>query len=54
MVYTDAGPTQPFSVGITVIVDVFVVKPLFIAVKLGTSPTPFAAKPIVGSEFVHV
>jgi hypothetical protein len=47
-------PTQPLAVGVTVIVAITGVVPVFVAVKVGIFPVPLAASPIVGSLFVQV
>jgi len=54
MVYVPVLPTHPFAVGVTVIVPTTAVLPLFKAVKDAILPIPEEAKPIDGSEFVHV
>jgi len=50
----DEGPAQPFSMGVTVMVDEMFVVPGFKAVKAGISPLPLAASPIAVLEFVQV
>lgn len=47
-------PEQPLAVGVTDIVAVMGVVPEFIAVKLGISPVPAAAKPMDGLLFVQL
>jgi hypothetical protein len=50
ILYDEGVPAQPFTQGVTIIVA----EPEPAAVKLGTLPMPFAAKPIAILEFVHV
>lgn len=50
----EEGPVQPFSVGVTVMVDEMLVVPGFNAVKAGISPLPLEASPIAVLEFVQV
>ena len=47
-------PIQPFTVGVTVMFEVIVLFPLFIALKALMLPLPDDANPIVLSLFVHV
>jgi hypothetical protein len=47
-------PTQPFTVGVTVIVPVSIEAELFVAVKEGTGPDPAADKPMAVLLLVHV
>jgi hypothetical protein len=47
------GPAQPFAVGVTVIVAVTGVLPLFVAEKEAIFPVPLPASPIEGVLFVH-
>jgi hypothetical protein len=47
-------PAQPFEIGVTVIVAITDVDPLFKAVNDPMLPIPLAAKPIAGVLFVHV
>ncbi len=54
MVKVEAVPVQPFKTGVTVIVPVIGVEPLFVAVKEGIFPVPLDANPILVLEFVHV
>lgn len=42
------APVQPLADGVTVIVAVTVVTPIFRAVKAGILPVPLAARPIDG------
>ncbi len=53
IVYEDGVPGQPLAAGVTVIVAVTGSAVLFVPVNAGVSPVPLAARPIVGSEFVH-
>jgi len=53
IVYEEGVPTQPLAVGETVIVDVIVVFPVFVAVNEAMSPVPLEARPIAVLEFVH-
>ena len=46
-------PKQSFAFGVTIIVDITGVIPVFIVVKLGILPLPVAAKPIEGVSFVQ-
>ena len=46
-------PTQPFALGVIVIVDVTGAVPVFVAVNVAISPLPFAAKPMLASLFVQ-
>ena len=48
------GPVHPFAAGITVMVAIIAVIPLFDAVKEGIFPVPFAPSPMDGLLFVHV
>lgn len=50
----DEGPAQPFSVGVTVMVDEMFVVPGFKAVKAGISPLPLEGIPIAVLELVQV
>ena len=54
IVKEEATPTQPFNVGVTVIVVCKIPFVEFVAVNAGISPVPFAANPIDGFEFVHI
>ena len=45
---------HPFNVGITVIVAVMSVFPVFVAVNTGKFPLPLAAKPILVFELVQL
>ena len=53
IVYEFGVPGHPAQVGVTVIVEVIGVVPVFIAVNDGTLVIPLAAKPIEVFEFVH-
>jgi hypothetical protein len=46
-------PTQPFAVGVTVIVAITVVMPALVAVKDGIFPVPLPAKPMDGVLLIH-
>jgi hypothetical protein len=46
-------PTQPFAVGVIVIVEVTGTVPLLVAVNDAMFPLPFDANPIEASEFVQ-
>jgi hypothetical protein len=46
-------PTQPFNVGVTVIVEVIGLVPVLVAVNPETFPVPLAGKPIAVLELVH-
>jgi hypothetical protein len=46
-------PTQPFAVGVTVIVAVTGLALPFVAVKAGILPVPLAAKPMLVVLFVQ-
>ena len=48
------GPVHPFAAGITVMVAIIAVIPLFDAVNEGIFPVPFAPSPMDGLLFVHV
>jgi hypothetical protein len=52
-VYEDGVPLTPFTVGVTVIVAVIAVVPVFVAVNDGIFPEPLAAIPIAVLEFVQ-
>jgi len=54
MVNTLGVPEQPFASGLTEIVAVIGDDVLFVAVKEGISPVPFAANPIAVLLLVHV
>ena len=54
MVYVEPLPTQPFNVGVTVIVPDIAVVPALVAVKTGTLLLPLATKPIAVFELIHV
>ena len=54
MVNVSAIPTHPLAVGTTLIVAVIGALVVFVAVKPGIFPVPFAANPMTGFEFVHV
>jgi len=54
IVKVKSGPAHPFSVGLTVMVELIGAFVLFAAaVKLGMFPFPDAASPIAVFEFVH-
>ena len=53
MVNVFGVPTQPLALGVIVIVDVTGAVPALVAVNVAISPLPFAAKPMLASEFVH-
>jgi len=53
IVYEEGVPTQLLAVGVTEIVDVMVVVPVFVAVNEAMSPVPLEASPIAVLEFVH-
>ena len=46
-------PIQPFAFGVTVIVAIMGVKPLFVVIKEAMFPLPVAAKPMDGVSFVQ-
>jgi hypothetical protein len=46
-------PTQPFAVGVTVMVAITGIAPALVAVNEGIFPVPLAPSPIVGSLLVH-
>ncbi len=46
-------PRHPFAFGVTVIVAITGVIPVFVVVKLGILPLPVAARPIDGVSFVQ-
>lgn len=48
------GPAQPFAIGVTVIVAVTGPLVPFVAIKIGMSPEPAGAKPILGVLFVQL
>lgn len=52
--YDAAAPTQPFKVGVTVIVAVIGALVVLVAVKASMFAFPVAAKPIAVFEFVQV
>jgi hypothetical protein len=54
IVYVDGFPMQPFNSGVTVIVAVIGAFVLLVAVKEGTSPVPFAARPMFMLLFVQL
>ena len=54
IVYVDAGPVQPFKVGVTVMVAVIGDVVLLLAVMPGTFPLPLAESPIAVLELVQV
>lgn len=49
----DAEPAHVFSVGVTSTTPLVAADPLFVAVKEGKLPVPFAARPIEALEFAH-
>ena len=49
-----ASVAQPFAEGVTEIVDVTGVAPVFVPVNAGTLSVPLAAKPMLVVLFVHV
>ena len=53
IVKVDEVPTQPFTVGVTVISATWFVVPLFVAVKPAMLPEPLPTRPIVVLSFVH-
>ena len=53
MVNVFGVPTQPFAVGVIVIVDVTGAVPALVAVNVAMSPLPLAARPMLASEFVQ-
>ena len=53
MVKVIDGPTQPFAVGVTVIVAITGAIPALVAVKDGTFPMPLAPRPIEVVLLVH-
>ena len=53
IVNDDDVPTQPATVGVTVIVATWSVVPLFVAVNTAISPLPLAERPILALVFVH-
>jgi hypothetical protein len=53
IVYTSGVPTQPFNVGVIVIVPVIGAVVAFVAVNDGIVPVPLAARPIAVLEFVQ-
>lgn len=53
MVKSIGVPGHPFAFGVTVIVAVIGVNPVFVVVKLLIGPFPVAAKPIEGLSFVQ-
>jgi hypothetical protein len=53
MVYEDGVPLIPLTVGITIMVAIIAVVPVFTAVNCGTFPEPLEAKPIAVLEFVQ-
>jgi hypothetical protein len=53
MVNDNGVPTQPFAVGVTVIVSITIVEPLLVAVKDGIFPVPLAASPMDGVLLTH-
>lgn len=53
MVYVEAVPEHPFTVGVTVIVAVTGIAVVLIAVNPGIFPRPFDPSPIVVFELVH-
>ena len=53
MVNVFGVPTQPLAVGVIVIVEVTGAVLVFVAVNVAISPLPFAARPILASEFVQ-
>ena len=48
------APVQPFSIGVTVIVDMLVTAPLFCALNAGMLPLPVAASPMDGLLLVQM
>ena len=55
VIVNDNGvPTQPFAVGVTVIVAMTGTVPTFVAVNGRIGPVPFAASPIEGVLLTHV
>ena len=54
MVNVTGKPSQPFAVGVTVIVLVIGLLVKFVAMKSGRFPVPEAANPIDVFEFVQV
>jgi hypothetical protein len=54
IIYDESGPTQPFSVGIIVIVPEIAVVPALAAVNEGIFPVPLAASPMAAFELDHV
>ena len=48
------GPAQPFAIGVTVIVAVTGALVTFVAMKIGMSPLPAGARPIVVLLFVQL
>jgi hypothetical protein len=53
-VYVLVVPLHPFAVGVTVIVAVIGDDVALVAVNVGMSPEPLAARPIAVLLFVHV
>jgi len=53
MVNDDAVPGQLLAVGVTVMVAVMGLVPVFVAVKEAISPAPETARPIAGFELVQ-
>jgi len=53
IVYDEGAPTQLLAVGVTEIVDVMVVVPVFVAVNEAMSPVPLEARPMAVLELVH-
>jgi hypothetical protein len=54
IVYVDGVPGQLATVGVTVIVAVTELVPIFTAVKDGCEPVPLAARPMVELEFTQL
>jgi hypothetical protein len=48
------APTQPFAVGVTVMVAKIGLEVAFVPVKAAISPEPLAAKPILGLSFTQL
>ena len=54
MVNVCGVPLHPFATGVTVIVPVIVVVPVFVAVNTGIFPEPLAPRPMVVLLFVQL
>lgn len=54
IIYVDAGPVQPFAVGVTVMVAVIGLLPVLEAVNPAILPVPLPARPMLVFEFVQV